>query len=124
MSLKRIRNNIQFKPGDVEAILCALPLVSLAQADTIQQTQLNQLNCKTASEKLMANVHTYTANELRVMAVAIGFALDILRGTGNEIISTSDVDPDWKAELSKNLFVYTCLQPLFDDLITRIESNR
>lgn len=124
MAPREIKNKIHFNSGDVEALICALPLVALAEADTPSQTQLNVFCSETAAQKLAARITVFTADELRVTDAAIGFAIDIIKGTGNEFISIYDVDPDWKAELSKNVFVYARLKPAFDDLIDCFFENQ
>lgn len=123
MKPKKVKNKINFQAGDVSALLCALPLVSYPEAETPEQTELNTVCCETAAKKLAAGAHAYSANELRVMAIAIEFALDILKGTGNEFISVYEIDSEWKTDLSKHFFTYNRLKPGFDALMDEFFQN-
>lgn len=123
MKPKKICNNIKLSPGDIDAIICALPLVANADAGSPEQTMQNQFFCETVVNKLLSKVSAYSADELRVISVAIDFALDVLSGHGNEFVSMADIDADWRQDLSQYLFAYNRLKVHFADLMLRIKRD-
>ncbi len=66
--------------SDVEAILAALPIVEAFPAATEQQKFLNRMACHSARQKLVAGRKDFTANDLRVISVAVGYAAEYLSG--------------------------------------------
>lgn len=123
MKPKKIQNNIKLTATDIDAIICALPLVANIEAPTPEQTDWNRINCNIVTSKLLAGNPIFSADELRVISVAIAFALDVISGTGEIIIAEAGVDAEWKAKLSRHLFVYTRLDSLFGELTERIEQK-
>lgn len=113
---KNTGKRISLSPDDVDAILCALPLVADADVDSPMQARLNRLSCNAAANKLTTGSSALSAEDLRVISVAIDFALDVISGTGNEFVSTSDIDAEWLADLSKYLFVYNRLRSVFGNI--------
>lgn len=113
---RKNKNKIVLTDDDISAILCALPLVMNADADTVEQTQLNRTCCEIAANKLMSKALKFSSNEIRVIFVAIGFALDYISGVKNEYLMQFEIDAEWKSELMKNLFTYNRLYPYFDKL--------
>ena len=123
MKPKRIPSNIKLSSGDVEAIICALPLVSNIEADTPEQTHLNITYCNIAAEKLLSRTFRFEADELRVIGVAIEFALEVISGNGKDIAYAAGVDAQWMSNLSRNFFTYNRLRPLFSSLLDLIEDE-
>lgn len=119
MSIINLKDRVSLSNSDVQAINCALPLVSYAITDTPEQAMLNTLNCESAAVKLSKHNMVMTANEYRVVYIAIGIALDILSGAPLDYLEDFDLDPNWKAELSKNFFAYNRLYPQFEKLMDR-----
>lgn len=109
--------------SDIDAILCALDLVSATKSGNYNQDFLNALNCKSASQKLLLRSTTFSDNELRVIFVGIGFALDLITGANNPLISMDELDLEWQNDLKKNFFAYNRLYPYFQKRINDIESQ-
>lgn len=108
--------DLELRPSDVQAILSALALVANAETGDVFQDRANFLACKTAGEKLAHKKRDFTANEARVMYLAIGGALDVIEGRQDSFVSPQDVDADWLAELKQNFFTYNRLFPHFSAL--------
>lgn len=109
MKTQNFRLNIDLK--DVDAVICALDLVANIDADSAFQNQLNYQNCLSVVHKLRSGVRFFTLNEVRVICVGISTALDLISGSVNPFISMEELDPEWQAQLRRNLFVYNKLFP-------------
>lgn len=105
---------------DVESIICALPLVTYGITETQEQSVRNAISCETAANKLLSQSQNLTPDEYRVIYLAVGTALDIIEGVPIDYLSSFDLDPDWRSELSRNFFVYNRLYPELDVLIGRL----
>ncbi len=101
---------------DVAALLCALPLVDGADVGDLVQAERNRASCNSAFAKLNGKVGGFSHDELRVMYVAVDFALTVIGGVGNAYISPADIDGEWRAELAKHLFSYNRLRSFFSEL--------
>lgn len=121
MKPKQVGIGISLSAEDINAIVCALPLVANAVADSPEQTELNRICCTTAAEKLVNRCSVFSANEIRVIDVAIEFALLYLGGSSTPFVSVLDVDPEWRKDLSRYLFTYTKLKPHFNRLVDQYE---
>lgn len=99
--------------ADVYALLTALPLVCLAYTDTPVQAQTNALLVESVSKKLEQGVSKIDINEIRIIYLALLSAIGCCSGNYDDVIDKSEISPDWQAELSRNLFVYTRLLPHF-----------
>lgn len=113
MKRKNKSDKIKLSPSDIEAIVCALPLVANFDAFDEHEIWLNTMNCNSAVNKLLNHNFKLDPNELRVISLAIAFALDVISGTGDAIVAYSGVDQEWRNNLSKFLFNYTRLDPFF-----------
>lgn len=108
---------IDIAPNDVEAVICTLDLVVHMNTADVFQKQLNFHNCQSVVGKLRSGIRRFTLNEARVLCVGISTAIDLISGTQNPYISMGDLEPEWQAELKKNLFVYTKLYPTLTNII-------
>ena len=120
---RKDKENFKLKPEDISAILCALPLVQNITTDNSEQTLLNRTCCDIAAKKLMDGNLSFHYNEIRVMFVAVGFALDLLTGTENPFLSNASVSDSWKSRLTKYLFNYNRLYPYFEELSQKFISR-
>lgn len=109
-------NRFSLSSSDVAAIICALPLVAGANVGDFVQAARNRAACDSAAAKLNGGVGGFSREELRVMYVAVDFALDVISGAGNAYISPDSIDGEWRAELSGHLFSYNRLRPYFSGL--------
>lgn len=109
------RQSFHLSDSDIEAILCALPLVLEIGADSPAQEALNTSCCTSAGEKLIAHSPNLSANEIRVISVAITAAVLLLSGKGAGFVP--NIDSEWKAELSKHLFTLNRLDPIFQGFV-------
>ena len=108
--------HLNFSADDSAALLCALPLLANTDVGDFVQNKRNRAACYSAAEKLSGGISGFSSQELRVMYIAVEFALAVIGGTGNIYISPSDVDSEWRAELSRHLFSYNRLRPFFSRL--------
>ena len=123
--MKRKDNNLgdlHLSDGDIKAILSALPLVTLVEADTPTQTLRNDVACRSAGEKLLTRGKAITSEEIRIISVAINMALLVISGQTGDYIP--DVDPEWRAELSGYFFILNRLDPIFQRLVDEILSRQ
>lgn len=111
------KSDLELRPGDIHAILSALPLVANAETGDIILDRVNLLACQTAAEKLTRRKQDFTANETKVVYLAIGGALDVIEGKQDSFVSSCEVDAEWLAELKQNFFIYNRLFPLFAALL-------
>lgn len=118
MRPKKISSGLNLSNTDIEAILCALPLVAEVSAGSPQQDELNAIMCASAAQKLSSHSTSLLPNEVRVISAAITIAVLLLSGQSSDMLS--GVDPSRKAELSKYLFTLNRLDPLFQDLADRL----
>lgn len=122
--MKQIKNYIpQLSNSDVHAIATALQLIPFCHTDSLAQFYRNQMAAESSLSKLTNHVATFSAEELRVISVSIGFALDCISGQGNEFLDVAEVGAELRAELGKNFFVYNRLFPHFAQLIDEIERH-
>ena len=75
---KRSLGNINFSSADVSAIVCVLPLVAQIETETPVQNLLNIANTNSAAEKLLNHKSALSANEIRVISIAISAALSLV----------------------------------------------
>lgn len=122
--MKHTKNRIpHLSNDDVKALLVALPLVSISDPGTLEQYHRNQMAVESATNKFLNNNVSFTADEIRVIFVAIGFALDYLSNRCDVPFDPSEIDSEWKSELSKNFFAYSRLYPYFEAVAIEIESQ-
>lgn len=127
--------NINLNLSETEAILCALPLINQVTADSPAQDMRNSIALASASKKLLSMIENssspaqkplkpdhLTAEDIRIMFCAIGFALDILSGQDSGYMF--QIDDEWRADLLKHLFVLNKLYPTFENFVDRIESAK
>lgn len=136
MAKSRIRSaNLKLSFADAEAILCALPLLDQISADSPMQRMTNAVASRNAAEKLLSfvdqasvsktssgNQVRLTAEDIRIIYCAVGFAIDVISGvdTGCVLI----LDSEWKSELSKHFFILNRLYPVFDGLVDQISGSQ
>lgn len=109
---KQQRPNISLSKQDVDAILCALPLISYLETDTPAQKEINIALATTATEKLIAHNANFVPNEIRVIYTAVACAANL-----EEFFPGNEIEPEWKAELRKHFFVLNRLYNLTKDYL-------
>lgn len=114
---KRSLGNINFSFADVSAIVCVLPLVAQIETETPAQNLLNVANSNSAAEKLLNHKSALSANEIRVISIAISAALYIVSGNALEYGLDFDIDSEWKSEINKHFFALNRLNPIFQNLV-------
>ncbi len=119
--MKSKNTRVNLDPKDIHAIISALGLVASSDSGNATQNMVNETSCKTAFRKLSTNQLTFTPNELRVIYVSLGFALDLISGIPNPYVSMDELEPDWQAELKQNYFIYNRLYPVFEKLTDRFD---
>ena len=93
------RPSIHLTVRDVEAILCALPLVSYYESGSALEDQLNYALMNTAIEKLTSHNPALVQQEYRIIYIAAAIAVK------PEIyLPGVDLDPEWKADLKRHFF--------------------
>ena len=122
--MKHTTNRIpHLSSDDVNALLVALPLVSISDPGSLEQYHRNQIAVESVTSKFLNNRSIFTADEIRVTFVSIGFALDYLSGHCDLPFDPTEIDAEWKSNLSKNFFAYSRLYPYFESVCTEIESQ-
>lgn len=109
---KQIRPNIQLSAQDVDAILCALPLISYYEADSEIQNQINYNLMTSAMKKLATRNANFVPNEYRVIYTAIALAVNI-----ETHLPDIKIDSEWKADLQRHFFTLNRLHNLTKDQI-------
>ena len=120
---KRSLGNINFSFADVSAIVCVLPLVAQIETETPAQNLLNIANSNSAAEKLLNHKSALSANEIRVISIAISAALYIVSGNALEYGLDFDIDSEWKSEINKHFFTLNRLNPIFKNLVDDLMNN-
>lgn len=111
---KKARPNISLSKQDVDAILCALPLISYYETEDPLQQEINTTLAESASEKLMAHNSDFLPNEIRVIYAAIACAVNF-----ETHFPGLELDPEWKEELRLHFFTLNRLHDLAKDYIYR-----
>lgn len=106
-------NRIDLTQMDVRAIVCALPLVTYARTDLPEQSMINELCCNSAAHKLLNHIMPLHDNEWRVIAAAVGIALDVISGDDFSYLESTAIDAKWRSELSGYFFTYNRLHQIF-----------
>ena len=101
------RQNIHLSSQDIDAIMCALPLVSYYETGSEMQDHVNYSLMNTAMEKIVNRKSNFVPNEYRVIYTAIALAVNFETHLPGVII-----DPDWKAELQHHFFTLNRLHEL------------
>lgn len=110
--------NYTFSGEDVLAIVAALPLVSAFGADTEIQQSINESLCLSASEKLVNRFTDLIPNEVRVVALSIELAREVL--AGHIVI---DVGPETMDKIRPHIFTYNRLYSAFGPLLDQMEAQ-
>ena len=110
--------NLNLSASDISAILCALPLVTEIDANSPQQNLLNVRSCESAGRKISNHAANISAEEIRVISIAVSAAVCII--SGNDIDWLPDIDAEWKSELSKHFFTLNRLDPIFQNFVDEI----
>lgn len=104
--------------ADIDAILCALPLVVSFGADTAHQQIKNEALCISAANKLAHHSKNMTIEEFRVMYAAVDLAVIFLSGECPD--EFTNIDAEDRTLLSPHFFTLNKLRDLFrkfaDDL--------
>lgn len=106
---------ISLSGSDVEAILCALPLVTELDTSTPHQAAVNAALCASASKKLSSGAIHLTPNEIRVVSVALNAAVLLLSGQCPEFFD--GIDKEWKSILSPYFFSLNKLDGAFQRIL-------
>lgn len=104
---------------DMNALLRVLPLVNRFHPDLQEQAILNAKCVTSAMGKLSHKEHSFTSDEVRVMAVAVGAARLICSGV--YLPELSDLGFWEKRSIKKLSQEYDELTLLFSDCIRRID---
>lgn len=115
---KPIEFSYSFSGEDVLAIVAALPLVPAFGADTELQQHINENLCLSAMDKLIAKSVDLIPNEIRVVALSIDLAKDLLAGHID-----FDVDPEILADIKPHIFTYNRLYMTFGPLLDQMEAQ-
>lgn len=121
MAIINLKDKITLSGADIQAIICALPLVSYGITETPEQAFLNNSCCAAAKAKLLRREMGMTPNEYRVIFIAIATALDILSNKPIDYLTDFYLDPEWHSELTKNFFAYSRLYPQFDKVLDYLD---
>ena len=105
-------SNIQLSSQDVDAILCALPLISYYETGSEAQDQINFALMNTAMEKLVTRNANFVPNEYRVIYTAVALAVNLETHLPN-----IEIDPEWRADLQRHFFTLNRLHALTKDQI-------
>jgi hypothetical protein len=92
---------------DVEAILCALPLVSYYESGSALEDQLNYAFMSTAIEKLESRNPALVQQEYRIIFIAAALAVN-----PEVYLPGVRLDPEWKADLKRHFFLLNRIHEL------------
>lgn len=109
---KQKRPNIQLSKQDVDAILCALPLISYYESESEMQDRINYTLMESAMEKLASRNANFLPNEYRIIYTAIALAVNM-----ETHLPGVRIDPEWKADLQRHFFTLNRLHELTKDQI-------
>lgn len=112
MKSKKQRPNIHLSQTDLDAILCALPLISYFDAGSDRQNQINDALMMTAAEKLSSRNTNLVPNEYRVIYTAVALAVNL-----ENFLPESAIDPEWRQELKQHFFALNRIHELTKDQI-------
>lgn len=115
---KPVKFSYAFSGEDVLAIVSALPLVPAFGADAELQQHINENLCASAMDKLSNKSVDLIPNEIRVVALSIELARDLLGGNID-----LDVDPEFLAEIKKHFFTYNRLYASFGPLLDQMDAQ-
>lgn len=119
MKHKRNKQNLSLSGDDVQAILCALPLVLDLGAETTPQQMANKMLCESAVKKLISQKTDFTSNELRVVAAASLCASEYLAGHLPDLLLDDTLD----ADLKKYFFTYNRLNSYFRPMLEILDNQ-
>lgn len=113
---------IQFEclsDADVQAILASLPLLFCTDFEVSEaQNDINYSLAESLGKKLIERKNLISANESRVMYLAVLLAHKHLKGEHR-----LDLSPELNAELSKHFFSYNKLAPSCAKALEVLESR-
>lgn len=118
----RSLGNLNLSDGDIEAIVSALPLVTLLEADTPAQNLLNEASSTSAATKLINHSSQITADEIRVISISITVALLLI--SGQTVPGLPEIDAEWMSELRRYFFVLNRLDPIFQAFLDDIRPQQ
>lgn len=101
------RVNVHLSKSDVDAILCALPLIPYLDSGSDMQNKINDSLMVTATEKLMAKNPNLTPNEHRIIYTAVALAVNL-----ETFLGDTPIDPHWRSELKRHFFVLNRIHEL------------
>lgn len=110
--------NINLSDSDIRAIVCALPLVTYARAGSPEQSMINELCCNSAAHKLLHHIQPLHANEWRVIAAAVGIALDVISGDDLSYLESPVIDAQWRSKLSSYFLTYNRLNSALESVLS------
>lgn len=106
------RPNIQLSSQDVEALLCALPLISYYSTGSDAQDEVNEALMLTATEKLTSKTPNFVPNEYRVIYTAVALAVNL-----DTYFLADEIDASWRSELRRHFFTLNRIYALTKDYI-------
>lgn len=104
--------SIHLSAMDVEAILCALPLVSYYESGSALEDQLNCAFMNTAIEKLMSHNPSLVQQEYRIIYIAVAIAVN-----PEAYLPGVELDFEWKSKLKRHFFSLNRIYELTKDQI-------
>ena len=115
MSKKPSHLKLNLTGSDIEAILCALPLVGIIGSDSEAQDAVNAALCESVAEKLSRHEIGMNANEVRVISAALQIAVLILTDPGADLAGA--IEEDFRRNLSIRFFTINRLNDRFLDAL-------
>ena len=106
------RQNIHLSAQDVDAILCALPLISYYETGSEMQDQVNYDLMNSAMKKIAIRSSDFLPNEYRVIYTAIALAVNM-----ETHLPDIQIDAKWKKDLQRHFFTLNRLHSLTKDQI-------
>lgn len=111
--MKNYPFSYQLTSSDQIAILCVLPLVSEIETNSEQQALRNTISSENASQKIIRHQTNFSPDELRVMFVAIDYALYLI--SNNAFNDELDIEPEWETEIRNHFFTLNRLYSIFEN---------
>lgn len=120
-----IKNDMpSLSKSDIDAIASALPLVSLDDSIPDAEAYRDQMAAESALSKLLSHTPNFSYQELRVIHLAIGYALKYISGKCDVNFDVCAIDAEWSSELRKYFFTYNRLFPHFTRLIEKMKFRK
>lgn len=102
---------LRFFPEDVDAILCALPIMEKAEPESRLQACIGHACRSVIPAKLRRGSDDLTYFDWEEMFNAVELALEITSGRNPQLAQDLGVDDEWLAKLNSYHEVYRQLRP-------------